>query len=167
MRRIILALSICMFVVPALAEQSKPKVQLIEDDSRVNVMIGGKLFTSYVYGNKLTKPVLVPIRTPSGVEVNRRHPLTKMEGASTDHPHHVGIFFAVDRVNGTNFLRNASPPPQIKHVKITEMTGGSGRGILSTIMHWMDDNGSVVLEEKRNMIFLAPNMKTSTLSTSA
>jgi hypothetical protein len=155
MRRVILALSICMFVVPALAEQSRPEVQLIEGDNKVDVMIGGKLFTSYVYGSKLTKPVLVPISTPSGIEVNRRHPLTKMEGASTDHPHHVGIFFAVDKVNGTNFWRNTSPPPQIKHVKITEMTGGTGRGKLSTIMHWVDDNGRVVLEEKRNMIFLA------------
>ena len=155
MKRIILVLSIGMFVVPALAEQTKPSVKLVKGDNRVDVKIGGNLFTSYVYGGKLTKPILVPIRTPSGIEVNRRHPLTEIEGASTDHPHHVGIFFAVDQVNGTNFWRNASPPPQIKHIKITELTSGSGRGKLSTIMHWIDNDGRVVLEEKRSMIFLA------------
>ena len=153
MKKNILALLI--FIVPVLAEETKPNVLLIQGDDKVDVMIGGKLFTSYVYGDKLTKPVLVPIRTPSGIEVNRRHPLTEVEGASTDHSHHVGIFFAVDQVNGTNFWRNTSPPPQIKHIKITEMTGGTERGKLSTIMHWIDNDGRVVLEEKRNMIFIA------------
>jgi len=155
MKRFILVLSIGMFVVPVLAEETKPNVQLIEGNNKVDVMISGKLFTSYVYGSKLTKPVLVPVRTPSGIEVNRRYPLTEIEGASTDHPHHVGIFFAVDQVNGTNFWRNTAPPPQIKHIKITELTSGPGRGKLSTIMHWIDNNGHIVLEEKRSMIFLA------------
>ena len=154
MKKAIFALSICMFVVPVLAEETKPNVQLIQGDNKVDVMISGKLFTSYIYGSKLTKPVLVPVRTPSGVEVNRKHPLTEAEGASTDHSHHVGIFFAVDQVNGTNFWRNTAPPPQIKHIRIAELTSGPGRGKLSTIMHWIDKNGRIVLEEKRNMIFL-------------
>ena len=155
MKKTILALSICMFVVPVLAEQTKPNVQLIEGKNKVDVMIGGKLFTSYLYGSTMTKPVLVPLRTPSGIEVNRRYPLTEIEGASTDHSHHVGIFFAVDKVNKTDFWRNSSPPPQIKHVKTTELTSGRGKGKLSTIMHWIDNDGRVVLEEKRSMIFLA------------
>ncbi len=154
MKKTILALSICIFVVPVLAGQTKPNVQLIEGNNKVDVMIGGKLFTSYLYGSKMTKPVLVPVRTPSGIEVNRKHPLTEAEGASTDHFHHVGIFFAVDKVNGTDFWVNSSPPPQIKHIKITELISGPGRGKLSTIMHWIDNNGRIVLEEKRNMIFL-------------
>ena len=155
MKKTVFALSICMFVLPVLAGQTKPNVQLIKGDNKVDVIIGGKLFTSYVYGGKLTKPVLVPVCTPSGIEVNRRHPLMEAEGASTDHPHHVGIFFAVDNVNGTEFWRNTSPPPQIKHIKIAEFTSGPGRGKLSTIMHWIDNDGRVVLEEKRSMIFLA------------
>jgi hypothetical protein len=155
MKKTILALLIFMFIVPILAEGTKPNVRLIQGDNKVDVMFGGKLFTSYVYGDKLTKPVLVPIRTPSGIEVNRRHPLTEIKGASDDHSHHVGIFFAVDQVNGTNFWRNTSPPPHIKHIKITVLSNGTGRGKLSTVVHWMDINGRVVLEEKRNMIFLA------------
>jgi hypothetical protein len=155
MKKTIFALSICMFVVPVLAEQTKPNVQLIQGNNKVDVMVGGKLFTSYIYGSKLTKPVLVPVRTPSGVEVNRKHPLMEAEGASADHSHHVGIFFTVDNVNGTEFWRNTSPPPQIKHIKITELTSGTGRGKLSTIMHWIDNDGRIVLEEKRSMIFLA------------
>ena len=155
MKKIFIILSICIFAVPAVAKQTKPKVELVKGDNKIDVMIGRKLFTSYVYDNEQTKPVLVPLRTPSGIEVNRRYPLVKMEGGSTDHVHHVGIFFAVDQVNGTNFWRNTTVPPQIKHIKITEMTSGAGKGKLSTIMHWIDGGGQVVLEEKRSMVFLA------------
>jgi hypothetical protein len=63
MKKTVLALYICMLAVPALAEQTKPSVKLVKGDNRVDVKIGGKLFTSYIYGSKLTKPVLVPIRT--------------------------------------------------------------------------------------------------------
>jgi len=163
MKKIILAWSIGVFAVFAVAEQTKPKVEFVKGDNKIDVMIGGKLFTSYLFSDQLTKPVLVPFRTPSGIEVNRRYPLVKIEGASTDHEHHVGIFFAVDQVNGTDFWKNTTSPPQIKHIKIMGMNGQArqtpgeqaGRGTLSTIMHWIDESGQVVLEENRSMVFLA------------
>ncbi|MHC4596740.1 MAG: DUF6807 domain-containing protein [Planctomycetota bacterium] len=155
MKKILIILLIGIYAIPAAAKQAKPKVELVKGDNKIDVMIGRKLFTSYVYDNEQTKPVLVPLRTPSGIEVNRRCPLVKMQGGSTDHVHHVGIFFAVDQVNGTNFWRNTTVPPQIKHIKVTEMTSGAGKGKLSTIMHWIDGRGQVVLEEKRSMVFLA------------
>jgi hypothetical protein len=130
-------------------------VEFTQGDNKIDVVIGGKLFTSYLYGDKLTKPVLVPIRTPSGIEVSRREPLVEIEGGSMDHEHHVGIFFAVDQVNGVNFWRNTSTPPQIRHVKIMQMACDNGKGRLSTLSHWIDDKERIVLEEKRTMVFLA------------
>jgi hypothetical protein len=56
MRRIIFALFIVIFVVPALAEQSRPDVQLIQGDNKIDVMVGGTLFTSYLYESRLTIP---------------------------------------------------------------------------------------------------------------
>ena len=132
-----------------------PKVELLRSENRIDVMIAGELFTSYLYGDNMTKPLLVPVRTPSGIEVNRRHPLTEIEGGSTDHEHHVGIFFAVDKVNGVKFWNNTGLSPQIRHVEITEATGGAGTGKLSTIANWVDENKQVLLEEKRTMLFVA------------
>jgi hypothetical protein len=131
------------------------KVELIKGEDRVDIKIGGKYFTSYVYGNEHPKPMLVPLLSPSGIEVTRRNPLVKIKGGSDDHQHHVGIFFAVDKVNGTNFWNNIVPLPQIKHIKTTEITGGMGKGKLTTIMHWIDQNGKILLEENRTMVFLA------------
>ena len=153
MKKAVLVLSMSLFASQVEAVQSK--VEFVKGENRIDVVIAGEPFTSYVYGADLTKPVLVPVRTPSGIEVNRRHPLVKTEGASTDHEHHVGIFFAVDQVNGVNYWKNPSVPPQIRHVEITQMATDDGKGTLATVAHWIDDRQQIVLEEKRSMTFLA------------
>ncbi|UCF15915.1 MAG: PmoA family protein [Phycisphaerales bacterium] len=153
MKRSALVLSIFLLAAPVRA--AAPMVDLVKGDKRIDVVIGGSPFTSYLYGDNLTKPVLVPVRTPSGIEISRRYPLVEIPGGSTDHAHHEGIFFAVDQVNGVNFWRNADPPPQIRHAKITEMASGPGEGKLFTVANWVDDKDRTLLEEKRTMLFSA------------
>ena len=153
MKKAVLVLSIC--VLAGEGRAAPTQVEFVQGDNRIDVVIAGKPFTSYLYGGDLTKPVLVPVRTPSGIEVSRRHPLVKTEGASADHEHHVGIFFAVDQVNGINFWKNTAVPPQIRHIETTQIAGGPGKGTLSTLSHWIDDKQQIVLEEKRTMTFLA------------
>ncbi|MHC4070361.1 MAG: DUF6807 domain-containing protein [Planctomycetota bacterium] len=131
------------------------RVEFVRGDKKIDVMIGGEHFTSYRYEDTLTKPVLYPVRTPSGVVVNRSFPLAEVEGESDDHPHHVGVFFTYDRVNDDEFWNNATSPPQVKHVKVAKMKGGAGKGKLSTVMHWVGKSGKTLLEEKREMIFAA------------
>jgi len=153
MKRIILAISVFLIAPDLIA--ASPKVKFIKGNNRIKVVIAGQPFTSYLYGSNLTKPLLVPVRTPSGIEVSRRYPLTEIEGGSVDHEHHIGIFFAVDQVNDVNFWRNTNVPPQIKHVEITEMAGGAGSGKLSAVSHWINDKRQLMLEERRTMVFLA------------
>ncbi|MBE0536699.1 MAG: PmoA family protein [Phycisphaerae bacterium] len=136
----------------ATAADSPAKVSFVEGDKKIDVMIGGKLFTSYMFDEKLTKPVLYPLVTPSGVKVNRGFPFEKVQGETTDHPHHIGIFFTYDEVNGEGFWNNTTSPPQIQHVKVTKMLPGDGKGELCTVMNWAGKNG-VLLEEKRTMVF--------------
>ncbi|MHC4388277.1 MAG: DUF6807 domain-containing protein [Planctomycetota bacterium] len=135
--------------------QVGPRVEFVRGDKRIDVMIEGKHLTSYRYEDSLTKPVLYPVKTPSGVVVNRSFPLAKVEGESEDHPHHVGVFFTYDRVNEDGFWNNTTSPPQVKHVKVTRMKSGVGKGKLSTVMHWVGKSGKTLLEEKREMIFAA------------
>jgi hypothetical protein len=132
-----------------------PNVQFVPGDNKIDVMMGENHFTSYRYGDQLTKPILFPLRSPSGIPVNRSYPLADVEGESKDHPHHAGLFFTYDDVNNEGFWNNVTSPPQIKHIKVTEMTGGTGRGKLSTVMHWVGKTGDVLLVEKRDMIFCA------------
>jgi len=138
--------------------QLGPKVEFVKGVDKVDVLVDGSHFTSYLYGSELTKPVLYPVHTPSGIAVNRSYPLDEMEGESTDHPHHVGIFFTYDEVNGSGFWNNTTSPPQVKHVKFTGIKPGRGKGTLSTLMNWVGADGRVVLSESRDMVFIAePN----------
>lgn len=135
--------------------QAGPRVEFVKGDDKISVMIGDKHFTNYLYRDELTKPILYPVYTPSGIAVNRGYPLVEVEGESTDHPHHAGIFFTYDRVNDDGFWNNTASPPQVKHVKVTKIQGGTSKGEFSTVMHWIGKSGKVLLEEKRNMVFLA------------
>ncbi|MEJ2701972.1 MAG: PmoA family protein [Sedimentisphaerales bacterium] len=137
------------------ARAAPPKVEFFKGDNRIDVVINDRSFTSLCYGSDLTKPILVPVRTPSGIEVSRRYPLVEIEGGSMDHEHHAGIFFAVDQVNGINFWKNTATPPQIRQAEITQMAGGASKGTLSTVAHWVDDKDQTLLEERRTMLFIA------------
>ncbi len=143
-------------VKPRSAAVKAPTVKFVQGDNKIDVMIDGKPFTSYLYENQLTKPALFPVYTPSGIMVNRAYPLMKVEGESTDHLHHTGIFFGYGEVGDNDFWREPNRMlPQIKHIKVTEMAGGIGAGKLSTVMHWIDKKDQVLLEEKRDMVFQA------------
>ena len=88
--------------------RTAPMVRFVPGDNRIDVLIGQNYFTSYRHGDRLTKPVLFPLRSPSGIQVNRSYPLAEVEGESRDHPHHTGLFFAYDDVNNEGFWNNTS-----------------------------------------------------------
>jgi len=131
---------------------SVERVELVRKENMINVMIDGQHVTSYLFGSDLTKPILYPVRTPSGIVMNRSFPFKEVEGESRDHPHHTGVFFTYDEVNEDGFWNNTTSPPQIKHIIVNEMNGGR-KGTLSTTLHWVGISGKTLLEEKRTMYF--------------
>ena len=152
MKKFILALFLATILF-AVACTSASKVEFVQGDHQIDVKINGKLFTSYIYRADLTKPVLYPLLSPSGVKLNRGFPFEKIEGESTDHPHHTGIFFTYDEVNKDGFWNNTNSPPQIQHVEVAEMTSGEGKGRLSVVMNWVAKSGKTLLQENRTMLF--------------
>ncbi len=144
-----------------------PKVQFEKADGRIDVTIGGEPFTSYIYKISpdkplaadnvlLTKPVLYPLRTPDGVTVTRGWPFEDIQGERKDHPHHIGLYFTYDQINGNPFWNNSrNPLPAVKHVKTIEMAGGEGSGTLVTEMHWIGKDNKPLLREIRKTVFTA------------
>src|SRR5262245_46800798 len=57
-----------------------------EAERRVDVAVGGRPFTSYLWIERLRKPVLDPIRSASGTLVTRGWPLNPRPGERVDHP---------------------------------------------------------------------------------
>ena len=148
------------------AVEAKPKVEFTPAQGAIKVIVDGKHLTSYMHaidparptaaeGVLLTKPVLYPLRTPAGVIVTRGWPFEKIEGEKQDHPHHIGLYFTYDQINGSNFWNNSKNAlPAIKHLNAEVTTGAKGNPALKTIAHWIGTDNKPLLEEIRLTSFI-------------
>src|SRR3982751_4889672 len=102
----IMALTCC---VAAKQNSSAERVRVLRNDAqrRVDIIINEKPFTSYIWPERLTKPVLYPVRTAKGTTITRGFPLEPRQGERVDHPHHVGIWFNYGNANGFDFWNNS------------------------------------------------------------
>jgi hypothetical protein len=125
-------------------------------DRRVDVVIDGRPFTSYIYPAALQKPVLYPIRSARGAMVTRGYPLDPRAGERADHPHHVGHWFNYGDVNGYDFWGHSDETPAankarmgtIVHRSIEHVASGADHGELTVLADWMIPDGSTLLRER-------------------
>lgn len=139
-------------------------VKFEEHANRIDVRMKGELFTSYLHavdpnqplvaqGRRLAKPVLSPVYSPSGILMTRGYPFFSVEGESQDHPHHMGVYFTID-INEEKFWGSSRQElPSIKHIEVLKKKTRGKQGRLHTLMHWVDREGRVMLEEERHMTF--------------
>ena len=85
-------------------------VELKRQGDRIDVLIGGKPFTTYYFGADSPKPYLHPLRSAQGTVVTRGWPMVRnIPGESHDHPHHRAMFFTHGDVNGVDFWGEGEP----------------------------------------------------------
>jgi hypothetical protein len=140
-----------------------PNVEVVanEAESKVDVLVDGQLFTSYLYPTTIQKPVLYPIRTATGQAITRGFPLEPTPGERVDHPHHVGLWFNYGDVNGLDFWNNSDAIPAeraasygtIVHREIRGTESGAGKGALDVTMEWVNNEGKALLREDTRFEF--------------
>lgn len=129
-------------------------------EKKVDVYIGDKLFTTFMYPDSLEKPVLYPLRSANGTVVTRGFPLNPQPNDPTDHPHHIGLWFNFENVNGLDFWNNSFAIPKekkqsygwIKTDGILETSGGE-KGTLSYHAGWTNQQGDLLLDENTTFEF--------------
>jgi methane monooxygenase PmoA-like len=132
-------------------------------DRRVDIVIDGKPFTSYIYPTTVKKPVLYPLRTADGIVVTRGFPLDPRPGERVDHPHHVGLWLNHSDVNGLDFWNNSYAIKEkdqphmgtIFHRGITKAQSGNGEGVLEIAADWVKPDGKPLLREATRFVFHA------------
>lgn len=144
------------------------RIKLIDKptEKRVDVVIDGKDFTSYIYPGEdlLKKAVLFPIRSAQGTLITRGWPMSPRAGERTDHPHHVGMWLNFENVNGFDYWNNSTAIDSasrlkkyglIRHTGITEMKSGNKKGSLKVSADWIsaDGKGDLTLQENTTYIF--------------
>ena len=138
-------------------------VQVIADEAsrRVDITIDGQPFTSYIWPTTLKKPVLYPLITDEGVTVTRGYPLSPRPGERVDHPHHAGLWFNYESVNGFDFWNNSDaikPENRIKmgtilQTKIVSTKSGANRGELVVESLWVTGTNQQILTQTTRYIF--------------
>src|SRR6266566_6595576 len=150
---------------PLHAQGLKSRVDVVPNDAqrRVDVLVDGKPFTSYIYPTTLKKPTLYPVRSASGAVVTRGWPLEPRPGERVDHPHQVGLWFDHGDVNGLDFWNNsdAIPPARaakmgtILHRAVRRAEGGPDEGVLEVTAEWVNYQGKPLLREDTRFVFRA------------
>lgn len=142
-----------------------------EAEQKVDILVDGNVFTSYIYSDKikvLKKTVLYPLKTANGKYLTRAFPLEQRAGERVDHPHHIGFWLNYGDVNGLDFWNNSNaiPPGRademgtIRHREIKGMKSGEGRGELEVTMDWLKPDGAPILREDTRFVFhVGPSLR--------
>lgn len=144
---------------------AQDRVTFDKKSDKVDVLVGGKYFTSYFFPGEslLKKAVLFPILTAQGTTITRGYPLIPRAGERVDHPHHVGMWLNYEDVNGYDYWNNSNSIVEslkshkmgtIRHESIQKISEGT-QGSLVVTASWVDENGKgkKVLEETTSYVF--------------
>lgn len=158
---------ILMVGIPALfgCSGQVPDININVNDpaKKVDILVNGSLFTSYIYPDVVRKPVFWPVISPGGNAVTRTFPMGQKNGERVDHPHHVGNWLNYGDVNGIDFWNNSEAIPMEKrsgygtivHQSVEKAEGGKGQGTLVTTANWINSGDTVLLKERTTFVFSA------------
>lgn len=130
-------------------------------EKRLDVMIDGKLFTSFSWPDSIYKPILYPVLTSEGNTITRGFPLKPRQGERNDHIHQAGVWLSYGNVNGIDFwknsYRNIKEPGKgiIKHMKIERLSSSDGEGYFVSAEKWLGPTGYRILDERSEYHFTA------------
>ena len=140
-----------------------------ETDKKVDVLVDGNLFTSYLYSDDISvlkKTTLYPIIAANGEAVTRGYPLNTRPNERTDHPHHIGAWLNFGDVNGLDYWGNSdeikTPKDKlgtIRHDKIVSLKNDNGSASMVVVANWLKPDGSVLLREETKFAFYAEDDK--------
>jgi len=155
-----LFLGLCSFATLA---QNLP-VSFKNGKTSIDVLVGGKPFTSYFFPGQdvLKKAVLFPLISAQGTTITRGYPMAPRAGERVDHPHHVGMWLNYEDVNGFDYWNNSTniiaslknhKMGTIVHSSIVKQDAKSGTLVVSA--DWIDNDGKgqKVLQEKTTYVF--------------
>ena len=141
------------------AKTEKVEFKNKPQEKKVEVYIGGKFFTSYIYPDNMEKQTLWPIHSASGKTITRGYPIAPRPFERTDHPHHVGLWFNFGDVNGLDFWNNSfaikpKDKPHYGTIKFDKIVSeNSKKGELVTLANWEDNDGNILLNEETTYVF--------------
>ncbi len=141
-------------------KRTRVDVKKVAGAEKYSITIDGKSFTEFVFTDTMEKPFLYPIYAPNGQAITRGFPWKPEPNDPVDHPHHIGLWFNYENVNGLDFWNNsfAIAPEKKKQYgwirtdAIVETASGP-QGKLVYTANWTDQQKNILLREKTTYTF--------------
>ena len=124
--------------------RSQAPVDIRDDGLTATVLVDDRPFT--VYHNEGARPYFYPVMTADGREVTRGYPMNPHPDESSDHPHHVSLWFAHGDVNGLDFWHGEG-----NRIQLVSMDQHQDSLLIAN--EWVDDQDQVVCTEHRQVDF--------------
>jgi hypothetical protein len=153
-------------LIPSCAFGAGESVQLQREATHINVIIGGKPFTTYYFDPRVAKPYFMPLRSAQGTIITRGFPIgnTVPPAHLHDHslePHQRPMYFGHGDVDGVDFWGEAIFPKwsddtafgRTVLVKVEEAKGGADSGTIRALFHLVGPRGRILADETQAFVF--------------
>lgn len=141
------ALIACLMIVIPI---SAAKITAVKTGSKINVTIGNKYFTSYIFSADEKYPFFYPLNGPvSGGSV------TSMRNAV--YPHHTSLFFGCDMVNGGNYWQEGLERGRIISVNAEILKQGGDTVVITDECIWSRPGAVSPVKDTRIYTITSPS----------
>lgn len=151
-RRILLTAGIIVLLTAQISSRQTSAADLVilkTEGKTLDIRINEQPFATYNFGEELPKPFLLPVRTPSGVVINR----ALNDSSDADHPHHKGMWNAIDEVNEVKFWAEKG---RIHNVSVKPLTSGPTASF-EVVNEWRHPETGVPQLTETAIITIHPN----------
>jgi Methane oxygenase PmoA len=124
-------------------------VTLTQKGDQLDVSVGGQPFTVYHFAKSQKKPYFWPVLAPGG------QVMTRSLERPRDHPHHKGLWFSVDEVNGIKFWVERG---KIENVSVEPIVPSGNPARFKVVNHWLGKDGQPVLIESTTISIFGDRM---------
>lgn len=124
-------------------------VRKVEGD-QLKITINGAEFSTYNFSSDLPKPFFMPVTTAQGVVLNR----ALNDPADADHPHHKGLWNAVDEVNGVQFWAERG---KIVNISCLIEESGQDHARFRTVNEWRHPETGKAEVTENTVVSIYPN----------
>jgi hypothetical protein len=144
-------------------------VALTRSGNKIDIVIGGKPFTTYDFSQTIAKPFLMPLRTASGIVISRSFPVANTVTADDEktpsfEPHQRPLYFSHGNIDGLNFWSEQAFDKyyhgysheaygRMSLTKLESIAGGAEGGSLKARFNLLAPSGRIIAEEIQTFQF--------------
>ncbi len=127
---------------------AQPKVTAERVGDKINFLVNGNLFTSYILSEHEKYPFFFPVNGPSKASVTSYR--------NANYPHHSSLFFGCDKVNGGNYWQEGLERGRIIPVRADIIESGGARAVIANECIWSRPGADSPVRDKRIITVSVP-----------